>query len=374
MTTSTLSPFFRLPQELRDQIYDNLLTTAYFPHLRSGNLSFSLSYCNPTPTFQTRNNHYDGRWLLTNHSILTEATQQLYTKAICTSCTRIPILDNKVKPAATPVVYPIFDITKVRSVHHAMIQLDAALDMHGNGELWAVRDHSQGCDEDTSNDRLACTPSWLRPASFALVTGGQGIVVLPDWAGSASTRGVLRDAPALGPLVEELRGFTSHALRELVCGFILPEEMHPWRELCMVDDRNEDELARDVKMWAVDMSYLEKLGCGLERVQFYTDVEVWRVRRRSEDALYADVFERIQEEMMHVGKRLVGGSGCGSGEGWAMRDWVERDKKNERMVTWHIEVLRGKAGECGGELKYKGLGSFERLFVGVDTYHCMLFD
>jgi hypothetical protein len=57
-----------------------------------------------------------------------------------------------------------------------------------------------------------------------------------------------------------------------------------------------------------------------------------------------------------------------------MRDWVERDKKNERMVTWHIEVLWCKAGECGGELKYKGLGNFERFFVGVDTYHCMLFD
>lgn len=113
MSATTISPFFRLSRELRDQIYHYTLLNQRATFIVA-NISldvdyFEGSYCEAADTNRKL------RWLLASRQLLTEGLDQFYKHACLKS--HYTKMDSECQSLSLDGVTSIFDLKRVKSAH-----------------------------------------------------------------------------------------------------------------------------------------------------------------------------------------------------------------------------------------------------------------
>lgn len=305
-TSTSSSPLFHLPRELRDQIYD-----ALFTHIRyrcmHGSLQLDIFY-GSQESYDCLGLYRPGSqidklpvWLLTCKRILSEALTQFYREAQC--------LDYSGNwRYKKPSSFELVTISRIKRLDLCGITRSIELEF---------------CDGYKDNP--------IKDSA----------IIVPILKGD-SNRLHGSDLPGL---VKQLQG-REHRIKDLRLRVALPEA----RDFAWV---------WQAKGWVVDLSFLEGLGRTFERVEFVID-PVACVYGSNRDYYKLNVrnlaiaYRLLQLELERVGKCLVGLGGIGeNGAGYKLKDWM--GETADRQV-WHVEVRKTREGKVEGRIEMRFIG------------------
>ena len=322
-------------------IYDQLWHGKWVADCGEDDCSFMLAY-----GFSERQVPNDDGivWLLTCTQFFHEAMEQFYRKARCVDFATRRCITRSFKPRS--VAFRCFALLRIRHIDlidPELLEFDFILHrslcenfgLRDDAEFY-IRRHVekhfewQGLPEGDLRH-------WVQlgrygdPSAFGLI--------IPRYR---AYRYFWLQQTEIEALVTRL-GLRDHSMKTLKLQFSRPD-------VCNSYGMKEVE---SVKRWHVDMSFLEQMGHGFERIEF-TLQETWGVERPWDHL----VFVQTQKEMARVAKSLVGAE---QGYHWSLEDWILFDKSvRDEYARWHLVVQRLSSGPSRGQIDYLGRGEFRQ--------------
>ncbi|KAF2003999.1 hypothetical protein P154DRAFT_64317 [Amniculicola lignicola CBS 123094] len=359
LSATVYSPLFKLPLEVRHNIYDKLWAGAKLVKQRDQGCTFTLIYPGSEADIAV---WLRPTWATTSKLVLAETIRQFYSKARCTSWS-----SQDCDPECLVSIYRLISLCHIRYFEEShAIPIETIVQRKTDGKFCTSRDQKYRngiwsgltvtrCAEAKHIARFVPVDTWGDASTW--------VAVVPDFSGESINWTCLEEPFSnIASLVEyfqrrpnEIKSFAlTFSLPTGAC-FCLREEPH-----------DEDATSIPDRRTLVDLTYLESLGTGLNHVIFGLQISYWRGREWA-----FETFTRLQEELERVAKYLVGAA---SGQSWSLTDWVtdlgqeetervekkrkkykgeEEDKGTWYYGTWHLEVRRIAGTRSKGTVRYK---------------------
>jgi len=362
--SSLQSPFFRLPLELREKIYHYLwLGKRYFSY-NDASFGFLLEYGEYThDADHESSNHfepnpfYDGNlvpWLFTCKQLLAEMMVQFYRVARCTGFVTREMAKTSAEAEERfipPSEFRLLNVRRVTKISNGtplynehVCKLEVITDYEGSGNLGVVREKRKYGTmrwrrEEQNMEVKKIDLEDLVPLGKYGDTKTLGLIVPDYWNDSRfDERQSFCQFACLVACLEH----SSHSIKDLTLSFQFPELPDKYQYYLGFDGDTYS------KTWHVDMSFLEKLSCTFERVEFKL---YFPTTAQSEIPWERDIFAKLRQEFARVAKVLVGEN---EGNIWILRDWVDPEPQPPLDGVWGLEVRRINKGPSRGEITYQG--------------------
>jgi hypothetical protein len=275
------SPFFRLPRELRDQIYD-LVFERTRSRYREGNLQLDILYGPYTGEWRFSRLH---KGLLTCKLILSEALEQFYSKAQCLGYTGDQWYQK-------PSPYRLVSLYRIRKIILDMPSRYIALQL----------------------------AEWSREP----VVDGK-MTIVSDFEHSSTV------CPGIKPLYQHLRG-KEHTIKDIKLKILMPET---WRF----------QKVKSVSKWCVDLSAFDAFGSTFENIEFLIHPPNCERCDPQGVQHMAILYQVLQQKLEMVGKKMIGVGDddeygwsardwveSNESLGWHIKIWKTPGEKSKRDV------------------------------------------
>ncbi|KAF1994429.1 hypothetical protein P154DRAFT_527070 [Amniculicola lignicola CBS 123094] len=357
------SPLFKIPLEVRDQIYHYLWTGAEIEQ-KEEPCPFTIEY----PGSEADCYYWERpRCLRASKLVLAEGIGQFYRNARCRAWRNnyhYWDYDWEISP------YRLMSICRVRYLGEEIMHptLIEPIIRSEAGIFYTARQHIyedyRFRDEDYDEEKCIEVDNVARYVPVdTFGDASTWLTLVPDFCGQAlewtCSGGEFSYSP-IDILFDRFRE-ESHSLRGVTLKFRLP---HKPKDEVLIENEfihglfNEEKIvAVDKRKCIVDFSYLENFGTGLECVVFGLQTSY-----EAGDEWGRKILILAQEELERVAKHLVGGS---NGHSWALKDWVVEDDDIDRDLlewgryepensTWYVEVMRIAGTHSRGTVQCKG--------------------
>jgi hypothetical protein len=330
-TFPTVSPFFRLPREVRDKIYALILQDlALF--IRDGpNIQLNILYGTDRHLYspeQTRSWQSLPRVFLTNKTLLSELLVEFYEKSRCVAVT--PLWERCAPGSFSPGAYTLITLPRLR-------ELDLT---HAYTMSFSLRYSFTPLLKAENQERSPLTTE--KPAFRCTLMSS-----LSSKFQDSSTQ----PSPplVLYTLRERLHGL-DHRIREVEYEVDIPGG--PDRSAGFARD---PETKEPIMEWGIDLSELERWMLRSESVVFnvqfpYRNIWGFIVGDSAKE------FEMVQMGLVELGVKLVGAR-IEDGTGWSMEDRVKLrvTGSGKFRATWCLRVSRKEHGDGLKAFHCKGL-------------------
>lgn len=346
--------FFRLPREIRDEIYITVLRGFSTRIRHDREMEILIRYGDNNFTRGTG-------WLglpsmfMANKTLLSELLAELYRRSRCVTM-RIGFDSDRSAPYFAPGPYTLITLDRVR-----------VIDLTHYGDTWLMLAYSFGIIPLPDNQKrspLATERQTLR-------------CTLSSTLSPAHEKSRIPTAPpfCLFLLGEKLKG-QNHCVREVEYQIKLPggpQGSSSFPETSLDNSKNDD---LELK---IDLSELERWMPTTESVVFNIDFPL-ETRyssgmRRAPPEEFRE-FEMVQTALLELGLKVIG-KNIDDEEGWFMEDWVKvsqvvrkitANAHNGFLAKWCLRVSRSEHGGGRKQFRCRGLQYYHVVTMGCEEF------